>query len=83
MSIVGNAIRQARRGKQWSQDRLAAEAAKLPKAPRITRDIVQSYEWGRPIVRLEDADEPLPFLLKALGLNGEPILRALGMEEKT
>lgn len=83
MSIIGKAIRRARRAKEsgrgWSQGHLAEVAQGLPGAPPITELQVAALERGRATVRLEDEGEPLPWILKALGVPGSVVLRAMGM----
>jgi transcriptional regulator with XRE-family HTH domain len=77
---LGQAIRARRRNLGWSQEQLAEEASRLKDAPKIDVATVGYVERARTTVRLDDPLEPLPWMLKALGMeDGKAVLVALGL----
>jgi len=80
MSTIGTAIRQARKARKWSYVRLAGEAGALPGAPPITELQVRNLERGRNTFKIDDPDEPLPWVLRALGLGLDIVGRGLGLK---
>lgn len=68
---LGQRIERARLDKGWSRARLAEEASALPGAPDVTADQIRTAESGRRSLRLNELGrpEPLPYILKALGLS--------------
>lgn len=80
MNEIGDAIRSARIGRGWSQQGLAERASALPGAPEISLEAVGALERGRPTIRLH-REEPLRWVFRALGLDGEVVLDALGMRK--
>jgi transcriptional regulator with XRE-family HTH domain len=78
MAEISRAVRAAREARNWSQERLAREASKLPGAPTISMEQVAALECGRGSVRF-NRREPLPYIFKTLGLSGEVVLRDLGL----
>jgi transcriptional regulator with XRE-family HTH domain len=82
MSQLSSTIRRARKAAGLSQPQLAEKASALPGAPEISIKRVAAIERGRLTIRLDDPEEALPWLLRALRLGGEPVLRALGLGGK-
>jgi transcriptional regulator with XRE-family HTH domain len=80
MSTIGAAIKQARRAKNWSCGKLADRAGDLPGAPSISELQVRALERGRNTFRIDDKSEPLPWVLRALGLGVEVVAKSLGLE---
>jgi len=82
-SPLGEAIRRARKGRnpKWSQARLAREAQRLaPASLEITEQTVDRIEKARTTIRIDgDGNEPICYVLKALGMDGTEVLRAIGM----
>ena len=76
---VAEAIRQARLARGWKLQRVADEASSLPGAPFIDLDKVHRLEHGRFVIRLAD-DEPLLYVMVALGVPITLLLRAMGLE---
>lgn len=82
MTELGETIRETRRLKGLNRGQLAERAQALPGAPEITELQVQALERGRGVIKLYDRKEPLPWVLRALGLGGAVVLRALGLGGK-
>lgn len=82
-SPLGKAIQKARRSKTppWSLARLAREARKLaPPEVELNEHTVDRIEKARTTIRIDgDAREPIPYVLRALGLSGRVILETLGL----
>jgi transcriptional regulator with XRE-family HTH domain len=78
-TLIPGAIFRARKQRHWSQGKLAEMASAQPGAPLVSKDQVDSWERGRPTVRLDAASEPLVWIFRALALPGKLILEALGM----
>jgi transcriptional regulator with XRE-family HTH domain len=80
MSTIGAAVRQARKGRRWSCGKLAEKAGELSGAPEISELQIRALEKGRNTFRIDDPNEPLPWVLRALDLGVEVIAKGLGME---
>lgn len=78
-STIGQAVRQARRKRRWNCGRLAQEAAGFPGAPDITERQVENLERARNTFTVDDPEEPLPWVLRALGLGVEVVAAGLGL----
>jgi len=78
MSRIGDEVQRARRSRGWSREKLAEVASRLPGAPEIDHKTVEYLERTRTTFRF-DTSEPLPWLMKALGMKGEVVLQALGL----
>lgn len=83
MSSIGAAIRQARKAKKLTCIKLAEKAGALPGAPDITELQIRNLEKGRNTFRIDDPEEPLPWVLRALGLGMEVVGRGLGFRGPT
>jgi transcriptional regulator with XRE-family HTH domain len=80
MTTLGSRVREARKAKGWSQDNLARRASMLPGAPDVTAQEVGFIERGKTAFRLgRPKEEPLGWVLTALGLGAEVVAEALGM----
>lgn len=80
MSSVGTAIRNARKARHWSAGKLADRASQLPGAPSISELQVRALEKGRNTFKVDDPAEPLPWVMKALGMSIEAVAVGLGLE---
>lgn len=80
MTSLGFTIRARREERGWSLEDLAEEASRIAGAPEISPEAVGYLERARQSFRIDDPREPLPYVLRALGLEtGEVVLRALGL----
>ena len=77
MTTLGREIRKSRRQMGWSIEKLAEEAGQVPGAPEISADDVGYLERCRLRLVIDDEDDCLPWVLKALGMDGGVVLKAL------
>lgn len=77
MTTLGSYLRSRRRGKHWSQARLAEEASALPGAPLVTLEVVRALETARNTMRLDSTEEPLRWVVRALGITSEELGQVL------
>lgn len=83
MNTLGGEIRRALRAKGWTYADLAREAAAVPGAPRLSQDQMRQICTSRVAFRVDDETEPLPFVMRALGLGPEVLIRAFGLGNGT
>lgn len=80
MTKFGRVIAAARKKKGWSRETLAAEASALaPPGLTVSEHTITYIERTRCTVRMDDPTEPFPYIIRALGLGGEVVLRAVGL----
>lgn len=85
MPTLGDEVKAAKRRAGLSYQQIADIASGLARKAGVDREEpvtmaqVVAICGERKAFKLDDPDEPLPYVLKALGLSGDVVLRGLGM----
>ncbi len=86
MPTIADEVLAAKRTKGYTYQQIADIASGLARKAGVERDEdlistgqVISICGERKSIKLDDPHEPLPYVLRALGLGGDVVLRALGM----
>ncbi len=81
---LGFRIRQAREARGWNRDQLAEKANALrevacPDAEPLTAWMIRDVETRRMLLKLNDPRDPMPYVLRAVGLGLRELGEAVGL----